>query len=347
MEVQYIQLIKIDHENNCVAIEEYGEEGNVRDYVMEMVSNITENVGDREYEYKESEETMKRYVGSFISGENREQVAVLIANRLLKKEMDVQIRYAHITEIQKGIMLIAFCWMAENQYKVVISKADYTEFIEEATGQKKNGLPTKKKIFKSYVANVTLCDGIYDITKIVTYDVNSKQAKYWYDDFLDLKVKLDDKSNTKRAFEVIRSQILEPLRKNYKRDFLCLWNTTVRYMRSDGQFSIDYYGNEILGNYHPFDERLNIIALQNKVLVLPEKFKFDKVFTKVPQEIKTKVKTEIKLSNDIALLIKEGLSNLESVILPQSDNEGNKYIMIKSDEGYAYANNIRNHEGSN
>lgn len=346
MEVQYIQLIKIDHENNDVSPEELGEEGNVRDYVMDMVENIADNVGDREYEYKEGEETMKGYVDSFITGENRELITVLIANRLLNKESDAQIRYAHITEIQKGIMLIAFCWMADDQYKVVISKADYTEFIEEATGQKKNGLPTKKKIFKSYVANVTLRDRLYNITKIVTYDVNAKQAKYWYEDFLDLKAKLDDKANTKRAFEVIRSQILEPLRKNYKRDFLCLWNSTVRYMRSEGQFSVDYYTTNILGDYHPFDERLNITALQTKALALPDKFKFDRVFTKVPQEIKTKIKTELKLSDDMTLLIKEGLANLDSVILPELDNEGNKYIMIRSEEGYAYANNIRNREST-
>ena len=36
--------------------------------------------------------------------------------------------------------------------EIVICKADYTEFIEETTGEKKNGLPTKKKIFKLYLA---------------------------------------------------------------------------------------------------------------------------------------------------------------------------------------------------
>ena len=61
---------------------------------------------------------------------------------------------------------------------VVICKADYTEFIEEATGQKKNGLPTKKKIFKSFCANVTKNADLYTIGKKVTF-VNHQYSVRW------------------------------------------------------------------------------------------------------------------------------------------------------------------------
>ncbi len=38
MEIEYLQLIKIDHENNCVVVEQIAEEGNVRDYVGMLVN---------------------------------------------------------------------------------------------------------------------------------------------------------------------------------------------------------------------------------------------------------------------------------------------------------------------
>ncbi len=53
-------------------------------------------------------------------------------------------------------MLFAFCKMTDRDYKIVISKADYSEFLEETSGERKNGLPIKKKIFKSFIANVTI-----------------------------------------------------------------------------------------------------------------------------------------------------------------------------------------------
>ena len=46
--------------------------------------------------------------------------------------------------------------------------------------------------------------GVHTFGKLVTYDVNSNQAKYWYSDFLDLDVCLDDTENTKKAFKYIQ-----------------------------------------------------------------------------------------------------------------------------------------------
>ena len=47
MEIEYLKLIKIDHENNNVQEEPLHEEGNVRDYVMDIIGQITDNAGAR------------------------------------------------------------------------------------------------------------------------------------------------------------------------------------------------------------------------------------------------------------------------------------------------------------
>lgn len=288
MEVSYIQLIKIDHDNNNVVVEPIDEQENIKQYVMDMLATISENVGEREYLFKDGEETMKIYLNSFINEEDKSDITLNIAKRLLSKEKDAQKKYAHITQIQKGIMLASLCKMTDRDYKVIIAKADYSEFLEEASGEKRNGLPTKKKIFKSFIANVVIVDGAYSISKMVTFDVNSSQAKYWYNDFLDLEAKLDDEANTKKAFDEINARILTPIKKDSKDDYWCLYNATLSYMRSEGEFDIEYYANEILGKYTPKNPNVKIKDLSKKALELPEKRNFDKKFTKVPKAINKK-----------------------------------------------------------
>ena len=342
MEVSYIQLIKIDHDNNNVVVEPIDEQENIKQYVMDMLATISENVGEREYLFKDGEETMKIYLNSFINEEDKSDITLNIAKRLLSKEKDAQKKYAHITQIQKGIMLASLCKMTDRDYKVIIAKADYSEFLEEASGEKRNGLPTKKKIFKSFIANVVIVDGAYSISKMVTFDVNSSQAKYWYNDFLDLEAKHDDEANTKKAFDEINARILTPIKKDSKDDYWCLYNATLSYMRSEGEFDIEYYANEILGKYTPKNPNVKIKDLSKKALELPEKRNFDKKFTKVPKAINKKIKAIIPLTEDISLSVADNSNpSLKNVIKPHEDEEGCKYIMVRSDEGYSYAKSLK------
>ena len=341
MDVSYIQLVKIDHDNNNVVVEPIDEQENIKQYVMDMLATISENIGEREYIFKDGEETMKTYLNRFISEDDKFETTLNIAKRLLSKEQDAQLKYAHITQIQKGIMLASLCKMTDRDYKVIIAKADYSEFLEEASGEKRNGLPTKKKIFKSFIANVVIVNGAYSISKMVTFDVNSSQAKYWYNDFLDLEAKLDDEANTKKAFDEINARVLTPIKKESKDDYWCLYNATLSYMRSEGEFDIEYYANEILGKYTPKNPNVKIKDLSKKALELPEKRNFDKKFTKVPKAINKKIKAIIPLTEDISLSVTDnGNPSLRNVIKPYKDEEGHKYIMVKSDEGYSYANGL-------
>lgn len=339
MNIEYLKLIKIDHDNNSVQEQPLNEEGNVRDYVMDIIEQITENAGERRFAFKDDELTMKTWIGDIVSNNERDVRALSIADRLLQKEDAAQQRYHNITDIQKGILLIAYCKMADNEYKVVICKADYTEFIEETTGDKKNGLPTKKKIFKSFAANITFNAGAYRFGEMVTFDVNAKQSKYWYDEFLDLKALHDDGENTEKAFGYIKSKILEQVRKKNKSDYFVLWNTTVAYMRSEGEFSMDHYADNILAVYQPVGEGLNMKDLARKAKALPAQHDFDSRFQKVPSKIKAKLKNEIKLTDDIELVLKHNIPNLSRTIKAHEEN-GEKFIMVRSEEGYKYAEQL-------
>lgn len=340
MKIDYLKLIKIDHENNNVQDEPLHDEGNVRDYVMDIIGQITDNAGERRYKFKDGELTMKTWIGGIVNNNERDVRAMDIARRLLEKEDAAQQRYHNITDIQKGILLITYCKMTESEYKMVICKADYTEFIEETTGEKKNGLPTKKKIFKSFAANISVNAGAYSFGDMVTFDVNAKQSKYWFDEFLDLKALHDDSENTEKAFSYLKSKILEQVRRKSKSDYLVLWNSTVAYMRSEGEFSMDHYADTFLAAYHPEVEDLDMNELAQKAKALPQQHDFDSRFQKVPSKINAKLKNPIKLTNDIELVLKKDIPHLSRTIKPHEEEDGTKYIMIQSEDGYKYAENL-------
>ena len=229
--------------------------------------------------------------------------------------------------------------MTETEKKIIISKADYHEFIEEISGYLKSGLPTKKKIFKSFIANVTTTENEDEITKLVTYDSNTTKAAYWTKEFLELREIRNDEKNTLTAYNAIKRDILEPLRKKHKADYLCLWNATVAYFRGEGEFDLVHYRDNIVGNYRPMDTNLKLDDVKVKIDKLPSKYKFDSRFTKKPSVVKSKLKNTIPLSNEIDLVLKHDVANPKATFIPHTDNEGKKYIAIRSDEGFKYASN--------
>ena len=341
----YSRLVKIDHQNKYVAFEEFNGVENLNLYIMQMIQEITDDDGDREYEFLETALTMKSYIDDFINKEDaRDEVVLKIAQRLLESEMEAQKTLGRFTEIQKGILLISFCDMETHNrdFKVLISKADYNEFIEESTGEIKNGLPTKRRVFKAYVANVKLQEKGYNLVKNSTYDVNATTAKYWYRDFLELEPIINDEDNTQKAYEAIDKHLLGHLKKKYKEDYIHLRNTTIHYMRSEGEFDIDEFADEILGaGYTPVNPDLNMADIIEKVRTFPKRYKFDRKFQKVPKAIKARIKDVIPLGQDIELVLRGYIPNLEQIIRPH-ELEGKKYIMIQSEDGYKYASGNHN-----
>ena len=350
MNVLYYQLLKIDNEDESVSVENFANVQNINDYIMDLITICSENAGDREYDFDPTLSTTKNHIVNFIENEcNRDEVCNALAQKLLAVEKETQQRIAHLNhEIPKGILLLGYTQMTDFEYKVIITKADYTEFLEELSGEKKSGLPNKKKIFKSFILNVSFDEnGNYSIGKIITYDANtSTKAVYWWKIFLELKELRDDKKNTLTAYQAIKKEILEPIRNNHKQDYLCLRNLTIAYFRSDGEFNLDHYKDSIIGSYNPFDANLSIDTLKNKISLLPRKHNFDSVFNKTPNEIKDKFKDVITLTPEIDLKIKHDILNIDKIIKAEEDSDGKKYIMIRSEEGYKYAEGLSNRNGN-
>lgn len=339
MNILYHSLYKVDIKTQETSLQEFAENYNVNNYIMELLKSVSDNEGDREYIFEDGSITMKTYLTQLIAGDNRDNISERIANRLLQEETKAQSRIAHLKkEIQKGVLIISYVQMTNSESKVVISKADYNEFIEEISGNLSSGLPTKKKIFKAFIANVSSDGDTDEITKLVTYDSNTTKASYWTKEFLELEEVRDDEKNTLTAFNAIKRDILNPLKrkKEYKADWLCLWNATIAYFRGEGEFDITHYKDTIVGSYQPVEPSLDINNLKNKIEKLPKKDNFDNRFTKKPQVVNAKFKDTIKLSDEMDLILKHDVANPKRTFIPHEE-EGRKYIAILSDEGFLYA----------
>lgn len=339
MNIVYHSLYKVDIEAQEVTLQQFDETDNVNNYIIELLENVSSNEGDREYLFEENSLTMKTYTNDFIIGDDRDLTSELIAKRLLQEENVAQKKMDHLKiKIQKGMLIVSFVQMTENEFKIILSKADYNEFIEEITGNLRSGLPTKKKIFKAFIANVRIEDEA-EITKLITYDSNTTKAVYWWKEFLELVELRDDDKNTLTAYNAIKKDILEPIKKKHKADYLHLWNSTIAYFRGEGDFDIDHFRDNVIGNYQPFDGSLDMGKVKGKIDKLPSKYKFDSKFTKKPKIVKDKFKNTIKLSEEIDLVIKHDVANPKRTFIPYKDDEGRKYIAIQSDDGYEYAEN--------
>lgn len=315
----------------------------INNYVMNVLNTIVESVGDREYRFQQNSITIQTWLNQIIQRQEEESVCRQMAERLLSKEIDTQERIEHLgVEIPKGILIISLVDMQlseRDEKKVVVIKADYNEIIEQDTGRLTNGLSTKKKFYKAFIANVT----VNQITKLSTYDTNATMANYWWKDFLELEVIRENKQNTKNAFSAIEKNILNPIKTKSKQDYLHLWNITLGYFRLDGEFNLDEYRDNIIGNYTAYSDNVSRLDLQAKCDNLLQNGNFDRRFEKDLKGIKgKKLRNTIPLTREIDLLFKDTVPNLEDILQAEINEAGEKFLKIKSAEGYEYAKNLRN-----
>ena len=328
MEVIFYNLLKVNNDENTISVESFANKQNIQGYIWDLITNCVDTTGDREYIFDPNLQTTKTHIDNIIQNNNsRDDVCKLLAEKLLSVENDTKEKIAHLDkEIPKGILMISFTKMTETEYKLIITKADYTEFLEE---------------LHQFIKDQNFQ---FKYTKILTYDASSKKAAYWWKNFLELSEVRDDIKNTKTAYDAIKKDIIEPLRRKHKQDYLCLRNATIAYFRAESDFDINHYKDVIVGNYKPFDNFLNIEDIKTKIEKLPQKYGFDNSFQKIPTVIKDKFKDVIQLTDEIELKLKQDIINIERFIQPYKDEKGDEYIMILSADGYQYATGLRRNQ---
>lgn len=332
MEIIFNRLYKIDISKSEVSIlSDLQLTDNLKNYIITLLEAIQDKESDKKYEYKSQTLEFCTLLNKIIIDNEYDASCTRIADKLLEAEIEAQSKITRLKkDIQKGILIISLVEMTDTERKIIISKADYDEFLNES-GEINTGLPLKKRIYKAYTANINQANEIY---KIATYDSNTSVSTYWWKEFLELSIVRTDEENTLNAFKAIESKILNPIKKKSKADYFTLRNSTIRYFRANPEYSTDGYIENVYEGYHPFDSNVNINELKTKVRDLSQKCNFDNRFTIVRSQIKSKIKEVYHLSNDIDLVVKQDIQ--PNIIKTKQEEDGSKWVMINSNEGYEY-----------
>ncbi|MGE0018328.1 MAG: hypothetical protein AB7S72_01570 [Draconibacterium sp.] len=334
MELNDIQIFKIDIELAEVEVIDsatYGEE--LVDYLEGLFRIVISGSSGRRFQFERDTTEVRAQITRINNDEDFVDISKIISERLLSTEIEAQDKISKLgITIQKGIIVQAKITDA-GQDKFIICKADHNEFLNETNYTLSSGLPVKKKAFKAFVCNLNL-DNVAD--GILVYDTNPSDTKYWWKDFLELTMVYSDEDNTERAFSAIDKGIFTKMKKEHPQDYSYLRNSTVRYFRSNDRFEMQEFLDNGIGDYTPFDATLDVEELKSKIRELPAKKRspFDNQFNIIRQRVKARFQNTIKLTNQIDLFIKEDYP--ENTIFAEIDNDGVKYVKVKSDEGYKY-----------
>jgi hypothetical protein len=253
-----------------------------------------------------------------------------IPDRLLREETVVRDKIARMgRELHEGLLIISII-IDKDVRKALLCKIEDNEFISKKNHKLDSGYPLKRKIFRS--AQFIL-DDKNKIVDVVVHDLNSKGATYWWDDFLELDQLWDDTYNTTKAFHIIDTKVLSKIKKDSESDHTYLRNATIRYFRTNQEFTIEKFIAACFEGYEPVKkDKVNIDDIVASIKALPEKFSFDERFNLKPSEITAKIKYAIHLTDEIDLVIKDEI-NIENTITPEIVHK-RKYIRIRSDKGY-------------
>lgn len=338
MDINEIQIFKIDlNEEEVLVIDSttYGNE--LVEYLKELFSLVISGSSGRQFLFGRNSTEVRAQITRINNNDSFAEITKVIADRLLSVEFEAQEKISKLgITIQKGILVQARITQ-NGQDKFIICKADHNEFLNDVNYQLSRGLPVKKKAFKAFVCNLHSDDAI---DGILVFDTNPSDTKYWWKELLELTMVFTDEDNTEKAFDAIDKSVFTVMKKDHPQDYTYLRNSTVKYFRSNDRFEIQDFLDIAIGNYQPYDSKLNIPDLKDKIRELPSKPRspFDNQFNIVKEKVKARFLSKVKLTPEIDLLIKGDFA--DNTILAEVGNDGAKYVKVKSEEGYKYFKNL-------
>ncbi|PKP01671.1 MAG: hypothetical protein CVU11_14575 [Bacteroidetes bacterium HGW-Bacteroidetes-6] len=330
MEIIFSSLHHIDHgSSKTVNIPIVNKDDILARYIRRLLKEITTSPNKKSYKFTRDTTEVCVAINQMICGEYDESAST-IASRLLSAEQAAQMKMNKLNiEIQKG-SLFQTIFKDKNEKFIIISKADHNEFIDVADLILKSGLPWKKRVYKALMARIS-DDNV--LSEVYIFDSNSTMTRYWWDDFFELEETRTDKHNTITSLDIIDMKVLNPIKKDFPADHTIIRNGILCYFRTKQEFELDGFIEYIVGDYTSVKENFPLQRITEKLRSLPSRYNFDNRFEISKQDIKKRAVNRIKLTPNIDLLI-NGDIDLANTIIAEQDNEGTKYIKIKSDSGY-------------
>lgn len=305
------------------------------DYIKKVVRYLYDNTAVRDYETRSTNNEVIRTILDIIQNKDNddyvENKVDSIAKRLLAEEIKAQNAVSSMSVVmQKGSLIQTLLFDPDsNRYAYLLAKVEHTDFIDVSDFSSRTGFSKDtKKIWKTCVFMID--DVNDDVFGAQVY--SDTAAKFWHDGFLELNPINTDEANTVNAFRAIEVE-LSKVKKASPRDYLLLRNATVVYFRTHGRFDYQDYLKSTIQNYQP--EELSQEKMENLITrfnELPRNKNFDYQFNTITSKISARIKKVYSVTNGVELRITDGISNLNETIQAYTDDDGNNYLKIKTDD---------------
>lgn len=328
--VQFTSLHHIDHELGTItAIDVDSKSPALQKYIELLLKDIEEKNSKRVFKFDSETTEVRVAIGLLLDG-NFTNPPLVNAKRLLRVEQESQIEMNKLNvKIQKGSLFQSVINVDSEKRMIIIGKADHNDFLDASDFDLHKGLPWNKKIFKSFLV---ITDYSGNIIKVLVSDTTNTITKYWWSSFFELTELRTDKYNTKQFIDLIDKKLLGSIKKTHPSDHTTLRNSVIGHLRANNNFDIDIFYDMIFKNYEPISENFPIEDIRKKVKEIPEKYEIDGQFQIDNSEINIRATNKIMLNEGMELNL-IGEVNL-SKITAFTDKEGEKFIQIKTDEGY-------------
>lgn len=336
-----IQTIRIiDYENNEIYVRKTPE--TFSDYIKQLIIYINSNKSVREYKTRSVNTEVIGCILDIIKNQidsDSNYITIKldsIAQRLLLKEHEAQSSVVRMnTNVQKGSLIQALLYEEESdKYTYLLAKVEHTDFVDDTDFSFKSGFSKDiKKLWKSCVFEVDDLNASEFLAKIYS----NTDAKYWHDNFLELDIVVSDETNTERAFRAIDITLNRIVKNIAPRDYIVLRNSSIAYFKSNEYMDFEVMVQNTFENYKPVElEQDKMEKVIEKIKELPTKYNFDKQFNTVPAVINAKIKKVYDVCQGVQLKIVDKIDNLKETITAYRDNNGNRYIRIKTDNDLTY-----------
>src|SRR5690606_14067819 len=260
------------------------------------VEDIKQGESNRRFKFVSDTTEVRTAIDKYLNSEN-ETASEILSNRLSEKEKEAQQEYMHLTEIQRGVLFQAYIETIEKSTsQLIIVKADHNDFLDEYDFQTHTGLPIEKKIFKAILIEF---DKDKNLSTIKVFDTNRSMTKYWWKEFLELKEEYTDEYNSKTSFTKVDTFLTKSVKRKSSIDYYILRNSVIHYFRTEEEFNLTEFAQNIFGNYTPINPELDVKKIEGDVILLGEKEVIDRRFTIVRSEITAKFKKTIQLNPNI------------------------------------------------
>lgn len=275
------------------------------DYFQQVLEKISKNKDLKDYLPKSNSTEVVSSIRKIIElrddNDKVEKIFEAISQRLLEKEVEAQKRIDRMNrEVQVGTLMQALFYDSNNNnYLFLLAKVQHIDFINNNGLTFQSGFPKDLKIFKS-------CIFYFDDQEVKGVRLHlDNVAKYWSDDFLELRELTSDEKNTETAFKAVDGFLNRRVKGKYPEDRASLRNYFITYFRQNSVMNFNEMVESLFASYQPISVGFPKNDMKAALLELPTKRGFDSHFTIISDIIKARITTTYDVYSGIKLKVSD------------------------------------------